>query len=181
MKLYSLNIIIDNKLINKTSPILYRMEDNDTYDIISLCKNELLMNKIVENITSIMSLNMTSYISIIYYDTNDETYNTDTVYIANILDDSFIEEKKYEYLNNLSQILYEKTLNKKYVGDGDYLKTMQEIKNNILNNYNITNETYCNCIMSMINEDLDKISNNDIIQKQLLISVKKKYNELLNL
>ena len=132
MKLYSLNIIIDNKLINNTSPILYRMEDNDSYDIMTLCKNDVLINKIVENVNSIMSLNMTSYISIIYYDTNDETYNTDIVYIANILDKQFIEEKKYEYLNNLSRILYEKTLNKKYIGDGEYLKTIQEIKKHIV-------------------------------------------------
>lgn len=179
MKLYSLNIIIDNKLINNTSPILYRMEDNDSYDIMTLCKNDVLINKIVENVNSIMSLNMTSYISIIYYDTNDETYNTDIVYIANILDKQFIEEKKYEYLNNLSRILYEKTLNKKYVGDGEYIKTMQEIKNNILNNYNITNETYCNCIMSMINEDIDKSVDN--LQKEILIQTKKLYNELLKL
>ena len=179
MKLYSLNIIIDNKLINNTSPILYRMEDNDSYDIMTLCKNDVLINKIVENVNSIMSLNMTSYISIIYYDTNDETYNTDIVYIANILDKQFIEEKKYEYLNNLSRILYEKTLNKKYIGDGEYLKTIQEIKNNILNNYNITNETYCNCIMSMINEDIDKSVDN--LQKAILIQTKKLYNELLKL
>ena len=166
MKLYSLNIIIDNKLINNTSPILYRMEDNDSYDIMTLCKNDVLINKIVENVNSIMSLNMTSYISIIYYDTNDETYNTDIVYIANILDKQFIEEKKYEYLNNLSRILYD-------------LKTIQEIKNNILNNYNITNETYCNCIMSMINEDIDKSVDN--LQKEILIQTKKLYNELLKL
>lgn len=181
MKIYSLNIIINDKLINTSSPILYRMEDNDLYDIITLCKNDVLMNKIVENVNDIMSLSKSSYISIIYYDTNNETYNTNIVYITDILDKQFIEEKKYEYLNNLSRILYEKTLNKKYVTNGTYSETLQDIKKHILSNYNITNETYCNCIMSMINEDLDKVSNNDTIQKQLLIDVKKKYNELLNL
>ena len=150
------------------------MEDNDSYDTIDICKNESLLKIIEENIITIFDICNSSYISIIYYDTVDDTYNTDKIYITNLIDDELINKKQHEYLSDLSCILYEKTLNKKCDNND-----MSFIKKEILNNFNITNETYCNCIMSMINDDIDKTS--DKSQKNILIQTKKLYNELLNL
>lgn len=177
MKLYSLNIIINDVLINKSSPILYRMEDNDIYSTQEICQNKVIINLISNAIDDIFDLTEKTYISFIYYDTDTDTYTTDKLYIDDIIKNTNIENDVInKYLHNLSLILYKKTTNKKWKEE-TILYDITNIKKELMNLFNISNDTYNNCIMSMINEDIENSKDTQI--QKVLTNIKDNYNKIL--
>lgn len=175
MKIYSLNIIINDNIINKNSPILYRMEDNDIHDIKEICQNKDLMLLIHNNIHDIFDINNLSYITLINYDTNTDEYEVEKINLNEIID---INNIAYEYIHKLSLILYKKTT-------GDDWKTIDtmtdiiNIKKTLVTKFNISESTYCNCIMSMVNNDIEKTSDKSLLD--VLKNIKNMYNDLLQL
>ena len=150
-KVCSFNIIMNGLLLNPNKiPILYRISEDSDRTINDIIRdNKDIIMSMIENDCKTVDDYTSIYAQAIVYDINNDTYDTDTVNITNIIDDkSFIDNILVDKINEYSSSLLKKmNIN----DDVDYIKAYEII--NEKNNGNIFPITYINYIIMCFSKE----------------------------